>query len=220
MIICCFIATVGAQNISRITIAGGNIAFVIGLDENVSLYLNKDGTISKWGFDKYAAAGVENYRDAVDPYQGRTEYYTAMDDTAYRGKIKYIGKYKFTWYASYDIASMRGKVKSIGSIVFDYYQAYENEAFRGNIKTFGQKELAWYSSFDNNALKGKIKSFGPTSFTWYTSVGDDILRGKIKTIGNASFTWYSSFDLREYRGAMKTGLATQYVDGIKYVIRN
>ena len=210
-----------AQTISRINLAAdGNISLIIGLDEDVFLYLTKDGNLSKWGFDKYAASGVENYRDAVVNYEGRTEYYTDNDDAALRGKVKYIGKTMVTWYASYDNDAQRGKIKSIGNINFDYYQGYENEAFRGNIKNIGQKGVTWYSSFDNKAIKGKLKSLGTTNFTWYTSLDDVATSGKIKNIGAASFTWYSSFDRSEYRGSMKSGAPAQYVNGIKYIIRN
>lgn len=215
-----FTSAIGAQNISRINLAGGDVTFVLGLDDHVSFYLTKDGTVSKWGYDKYAAAGADNYMEAVENYQGRVEYYNDQDDIAYRGKVKYIGRYKVTWYASYEMEAMRGKLKSIGNIIFDYYQAYENEAFRGNIKSFGQKAVSWYSSFDNATLKGKIKSFGPSAITWYSSLDDIFLRGKVKSIGNTSYTWYSSFDLPQYRGSLKTGNPVQFVDGVKYIVRN
>ncbi|MEP6713562.1 MAG: hypothetical protein ABJA37_14145 [Ferruginibacter sp.] len=220
VMISCLATTAMAQNISMITVGRDVNTFVIGLDNNVSVYLSKDGNISKWGYDKYVAAGLENYRDALDTYAGRTEYYAAIDDSSFRGKLKYIGKDLLSWYASYDNEALRGKLKSIGNISFDYYQAYDNKAFRGNIKMIGRQEVTWYASYDNDALKGKLKSVGPTAFTWYTSLDDVAFRGKIKSIGNASFTWYSSFDRPEYRGSLKSGIGSQYINGIKYILRN
>src|SRR6478735_7451275 len=81
------------QTISKITIAadGSLSMFSFGLDERVQVQLTKDGHISNWGFDKYIGY-EENYMDVLDPYVGRTEYYTQNDDEALRGKVKYIGR--------------------------------------------------------------------------------------------------------------------------------
>jgi hypothetical protein len=209
-----------AQNVSKLNFSrAGNLEYiVIGLDEFNVIYLQKDGSISKWGYDRYAARGGENYAADLDPYAGRVENYAATDDAAFRGKIKYIGKYLVTYYASYDNTGLPGKIKSIGTLAINYYEAFENEAFKGNIKTLGGNTLTWYSSFENEAYRGKLKSLGITNIVYYGSFEDKEVRGKIKTLGNSSFTWYSSFDLQDYRGAMKTGQQMQTIGGIKYFV--
>jgi hypothetical protein len=79
-----------AQGISKITITGnGNldaISFVI--DQNVKVYITRDGNISKWGYDRFEARGQENYPDVLDAYVGRVDYYGQDVDVAFRGKIR------------------------------------------------------------------------------------------------------------------------------------
>ena len=79
------------QHISKITITGsGQVdAFSVGLDENVEVYVSRDGNISKWGYDKYIGY-QENYTGVLEPYVGRVEYYNQLDDESLRGKINYI----------------------------------------------------------------------------------------------------------------------------------
>jgi len=210
-----------AQSIARITIdRSGSLEHIsIGLDENTVIYLGKDGSMLKWGFDRYAARGMENYDNSLDPYMGRVEYYGPNDDAAFRGKIKSIGRFQLTYFASYDNESFRGKLKSIGGLTFDYYQAFEDKAFQGNIKSIGQNSFTWYTAFDNEAFRGKLKSVGPTAITYYGSFEDKLIRGKVKTLGNSSFTWYTSFDLKEYGGAMKTGTQLQTLSAVKYFVK-
>jgi hypothetical protein len=188
------------------------------LGESVLLHVSRDGQIVKWGVDVYAGRD-DNFNDRLDEYTGKTGYFASTDDSAFRGKIKFIGRTYFTYYSSYENEAWKGKIKSIGNINIDYYQPYENEAYRGYLKNVGPLLFSWYSSFDNEAIRGKLKSIGNTPFTYYNSFDDKLTRGKIKSIDRASYTYYSSFDKPEYRGSLKTGAQTVIVNGIKYVIR-
>jgi hypothetical protein len=188
------------------------------LGEAVLLHVSRDGQIVKWGVDVYAGRD-DNFNDRLDEYTGKTGYFASTDDSAFRGKIKFIGRTYFTYYASYENEGLKGKIKSIGNINIDYYQPYENEAYRGFLKNVGPLLFTWYSSFDNESLRGKLKSIGNTPLNYYSSFDDKIIRGRIKSIDRASYTYYSSFDKPEYRGSLKTGAQTTIVNGIKYVIR-
>lgn len=208
-----------AQHISQITINGSGQAdvFAIGLDEQVEIYLTKDGSISKWGYDRFIGY-QENYTGQLDPYVGRVEYYNQLDDESLRGKPKYIGRTLITYYPSYENEMLKGKVKSIGNISLDYYLSFEDAAYKGFIKTLGQNNLTWYGSFENDAMKGKLKSVGSTQLSYYGSFEDKAFRGKIKSIDRFTVTYYSSFE--QYSGSMKTGLQIMNANGIKYYIRN
>jgi hypothetical protein len=215
-----FIVHIGfSQNISRITITGTGQVDVIalGLDEQVQIYVTKDGNISKWGYDKYIGY-QENYNGVLDPYVGRIEYYTQNDDESLRGKVKYIGKTLLTYYASYEQEGLKGKLKSVGSINIDYYLPYEDAAYSGNIKTLGQQAVTWYASYENADLRGKLKGIGSTAVTYYGSFEDKAFRGKLKSIDRYTFTYYSSFE--QYSGSMKSGPSILNANGIKYYIRN
>ncbi len=207
------------QTVSRISITGsGHVdMFAIGLDENVQIYVSKDGHISKWGFDRYIGF-QENYNGDLDPYVGRIEYYTQNDDEALRGKVKYIGRTLLTWYPSYENDELKGKLKSIGSIKFDYYRIFDDEAFRGNIKMMGRKTITWYGSYENSDIRGKLKTIGPTILTYYGSFEDIAFRGKIRSIDRFTITYYSSFEL--YAGSIKAGAQILNANGIKYYLRN
>jgi len=208
-----------SQDISRITITGnGQVeAFAFGLDQNVQVYVGKDGNIIKWGFDRFIGY-QENYNSDLIPYVGRTEYYTQNDDEALRGKVKYIGRTLLTYYASYENEALKGKLKAIGPVNFDYYLSFEDAAYRGNIKTLGRQSITWYPSYENADLRGKLKTVGPSVFVYYGSFEDKALRGKIKSIDRYSFTYYTSFE--QYSGSMKTGTSVINANGIKYYIRN
>ena len=214
-----FCITVFGQRISKITITGNGMVndIVIGLDENVQVYISKDGQISKWGFDRYIG-NQENYNDYLEPYVGRVEYYTQNDDEAIRGKVKYIGRTLISYYPSYEIESLRGKLKSIGSVNMDYYQSFDDKAMAGNLKTFGQQSISWYASYENEALRSKLKTVGPTMLAYYGSFEDKAFRGKIKNISNYNFTYYSSFE--QYSGSMKNGSPIVNLNGIKYYLRS
>lgn len=216
-----FICTANAQTFSRVTFTrDGNLDFLsISLDGNVLLFLDKDGSIKKWGYDRFGARGQDNYSDELDPYVGRVDYYTQNDDPAFRGKIKYIGSYQLTYYASYDQEYLRGKLKSIGSISFDYYTSFDDNAFRGNIKSIGQNSVTWYSSFDNAGSRGKLKSIGNTQLTYYNLTDDKIYGGRVKSIGGTSYAWYGSFDRKDYQGGLKTGSSVQTINQVKYFVR-
>lgn len=207
------------QSISKITIAGNGQIDVIafGLDERVEVYLTKEGSIVKWGFDKYIGY-QENYTGTLDPYVGRVEYYSQNDDASIQGKVKYIGKTLLTYYASYENKMLKGKLKSIGNINLDYYLEYADDAFKGFIKNIGQHTVTWYASYENKDLRGKLKSVGPTTFLYYGSFEDKAFRGKIKSIDRFGFTYYSS--LEQYSGSVKTGSQIVNANGIKYFVRN
>ena len=215
-----FIFVIGySQKIAQITINGkGNAdAFIIGLDENVKVYLTKDGNITKWGYDRYEGV-QENYNDLLDAYVGRVEYYTQNDDEALRGKVKYIGKTLLTYYPSYENEILKGKLKAIGSINIHYFLAYEDAAVKGNIKTLGQQNITWYASYENEGLRGKLKTVGTTTLAYYSSFEDKAYRGKVKSINNNIITYYSSFE--NYSGNFKTGRPIFTENGIKYWVRN
>ena len=93
-----------AQGISKITIDGNGsleaISFVF--EQNVKVYITRDGNISKWGYDRFEARGQENYPDVLDAYVGRVDYYGQDVDVAFRGKIRSIGSTQITYYASYE----------------------------------------------------------------------------------------------------------------------
>lgn len=213
-----FCMAVFGQRISKITITGsGSVSdIVIGLDENVMVYISKEGQITRWGFDRFIGT-QENYNDYLEPYVGRVEYYTQNDDEALRGKVKYIGKVMLTYYPSYELESLRGKLKSIGSLNMVYYQAYEDKAMAGNLKTIGQQNIEWYASYENEGLRGKLKNFGGTAITYYGSFEDKAFRGKLKSIGSNTFTYYSSSE--QYSGSIKSGASTVTVNGVKFNIR-
>ncbi len=214
-----FSINVFGQRISKITITGnGNLSdIVFGLDENIQVYISKEGQISKWGYDRFIG-NQENYNDYLEPYVGRVEYYRQNDDEALRGKVKYIGKTLLTYFASYENESLKGKLKSIGSINMDYYLAFDDKAMAGNLKTIGGQNVSWYASYENEALRGKLKTIGSTALTYYNSFEDKAFRGKIKSIDRFTFNYYSSFE--QFSGSMKNGSTIVTVNSIKYYLRS
>lgn len=215
-----FIFQVGSgQVVSKITFTGNGQAdvFSIGLDENVQIYISKDGRISKWGFDRYIGY-QENYNGVLDPYVGRIEYYTQQDDESLRGKVKYIGRTLLTYFASYEDESLKGKLKAVGAIKLDYYLPYDDAAYQGNIKSLGRQVVTWYASYENADIRGKLKTVGPTLISYYGSFEDKAFRGKVKSIDRFAITYYSSFE--QYSGSVKTGSTVINANGIKYYIRN
>ena len=209
-----------AQGISKITISGNGsleaISFVF--DQNVKVYITREGNISKWGYDRFEARGQENYPDVLDAYVGRVDYYGQDVDAAFRGKIRSIGSTQLTYYASYENEAFQGKLKSLGSNNFEYYQSFEDEAYKGSLKSIGSMEITWYSSFDNAALKGKLKSIGNTQLSYYSSFDDKAFRGKLKSIDSYQYTYYSSFE--KFSGSVKSGNSTQFVNSIRFYLRN
>ena len=204
-----------AQKVGRITLAMDNNADIITYEADKTLLINfsKDGKILNWGTE-------DNWGRLLN-YMGRVDNYTAAEDSAFRGKVKYIGAVQITYYASYDDKELSGKIKSIGSANFDYYRSFEDEAIRGKIKSIGATSFSYYPSVDNESYKGKIRTVGNTNITYYASFDDKAYKGKVKSIGNINFSYYSSFDRREYQGGMKPGTTyAPYVGGIKYFVRN
>lgn len=207
-----------SQVVSKITIAGNGQVdfFAFGLDQNVQIYVGKDGNINKWGFDRFIGY-QENYNGDLEPYVGRIEYYTQNDDEALRGKVKYIGRTLLTYYASYEDAALKGRLKAVGNIKLDYYLNYEDAAYRGNIKTLGRQNVTWYGNFENADIRGKLKSVGSTMLTYYGSFEDKAFRGKVKSIDRFNITYYSSFE--QFSGSMKNGSMVMNANGIKYYLR-
>jgi len=214
-----FCMAVFSQRISKITITGNGMVsdIVVGLDENVQVYLSKDGQITKWGFDRFIGY-QENYNDYLEPYVGRVEYYSENDDAALRGKVKYIGRTLVSYYHSYEMESLRGKLKSIGSLNMGYYLAFDDKAMAGSLKNIGQQNIEWYASYENEGLRGKLKGMGGTAITYYGSFEDKAFRGKIKSIGSNYFTYYSSSE--QYSGSMKSGASFVTANGVKFYVRN
>ena len=132
----------------------------IGLDEQVEIYVTKDGKISKWGYDKYIGY-QENYAGTLEPYAGRVEYYTQLDDEALQGKPKYIGRTLVTYYPSYENEILKKARSKASNINFDYYLSFDDRSYRGAIKSLGQQLVTWYALYDNEMLLGKLKSVGP-----------------------------------------------------------
>ena len=207
-----------SQDISKVTIGGnGQVdVFAFGLDQNVQVYVSKEGNITKWGFDRFIGY-QENYNGNLDPYMGRVEYYTQNDDEALRGKVKYIGQTLLTYYTSYENDVLKGKLKAIGLVSLDYYLSYDDVAYRGNIKTIGRQTVNWYASYENDAIRGKLKNIGASALAYYSSFEDKAFRGKIKSVDRTSFTYYSSFE--QYSGSMKTGSSIITANGIKFYVR-
>lgn len=214
-----FCTVVYSQQISKIIITGSGQVndIVIGLDENVQIYITKQGQISKWGFDRFIGTNQENFNDYLEPYVGRVEYYSQNEDEALRGKVRYIGKYMVTYYPSYEVESLRGKLRSIGTLNMDYYYTFEDKALAGNLKKIGQQQVQWYASYENEALRGKLKGIGYTTLTFYGSFEDKAFRGKIRSIGSNNYSYYSSAEL--FSGAMKTGATFVNANGVRFYVR-
>ena len=222
ILVCLFLSPSFGQSVSKITIADNGAIEMIAfeVEPNVLLNIKEDGTVVNFGEDIYKQNGVENWAGKLKDYMGRVEYYTANDDEAFRGKLKYIGRISLTYYASYDGDELKGKLKSIGSSNMDYYRSFDDEAYRGKLKNIGSASITWYASYNNTSYKGKVKSIGSTEFTYYSSTDDKAYMGRVKSIGGSPFTYYSSYDRPEYRGRMKTGTQIQVINSIKYFIKN
>ncbi len=212
-----------AQQISKVTLARSGELEMISLtvDDNVIIHLSDGGNIIKFGLEPYniRTENFGDYTDKLDPYAGRIEYYTANDNEAFRGKVKYIGKTHITYFASFDDEALKGKIKSIGASLLSFYMAFEDKAFKGKLKKIGAVEFAYYSSFDNEAFRGKLRQVGLSSLTYYSSFDDKAFAGMIKSVGNMSYTYYSSYDRIEFRGARKTGRALEYINGIRFYVK-
>ena len=78
-----------AQRINKIFIKekGASIVTSFLLSENVVIQVAQDGSIAKWGVDKYSDRGTDYIQRPLDPFTGRIEYYTEKENEAFRGKI-------------------------------------------------------------------------------------------------------------------------------------
>lgn len=213
----------GAQKIAQITMENRNhsssTTIVFLVDETVLVNMTKDGKIIDWGIE-YTTLQTSVYPGKLQKYMGREEYYSSMVDSAYRGKIKYIGRTLITYYSSDENEMFKGKVKTIGSLFLDYYAAYDNPTYKGNLKNAGGTAFTYYGSFDDETYRGKLKAVGGTTLTYYGLVDDKAYRGKIKNLDRSLFTYYSSYDTPGYGGVIKTGFPILYNRGIKFYIQN
>lgn len=216
------VSTSFGQRIAKIIMSQSGILDMITyeIETDVMVNISDEGNVINWGTDLYKDGRIENFGGRLAEYPGKLEYYSASDNEAYRGKLKYIGKTLLTYFASHDDEALRGKLKSIGATNFEYYASYDEKALKGKIKNAGSVPFAYFTSFDNEAFQGKIKSVGITSLTYYSSFDDKSFKGKIKSIDRTSFTYYASFDKIEYRGMMKSGFQSQLINGIKFLVRN
>ncbi|MFZ1530170.1 MAG: hypothetical protein WAT19_15560 [Ferruginibacter sp.] len=208
-----------AQGLSQVHInrTGSNVLLSFKTEDNALINITKDGQLAGFGMENLQRM-ITSFPIKLDPYMGRVENYTDMDDAAVKGKVKYIGKTLVTYYNSYEKEELRGKVKSIGTTNFVYYENVEDKAYAGNLKSAGNSSFAYYSSFDNEDLRGKFKRIGNINITYYSSFDDKSFRGKLKTIDNNSFTYYSSYEIKEYRGMNKTGFQTKIISGVKFTV--
>lgn len=211
-----------AQGLKKVTLKedGQFGSFIFYLGESVIMQVSKDGQIAKWGVDIYESTGRnDNFQDKLEMYTGKTGYFTDLDDSSFRGKLKFIGRIYITWYASYESKFLQGKIKSIGNVPITYYDSFEDEAYRGSIKSIGTHNISWYRTIENEMFRGKLKSIASTQIRYYRSMDDKAFRGKIRSIGNAEYTYYSSFDRQGYNGSRKTGNQVVFENGIKFEIR-
>jgi hypothetical protein len=214
------IGNVFSQQISKITLgtSGALESISITIADNAIINMKEDGSIINFGLPRYnrITDNYGDYTDLLDPFVGRIEYYSNLDNEAFRGKVKYIGKTQITYFASYDDENLRGKIRSIGTILLGYFMNYEDKDVKGKLRKIGAVDLDYFTSFDNEAFRGKLRAVGATNLTYYASYDDKAFAGRIKSIGNFGYTYYSSYDRVEYRGARKTGLQQQLINGIKY----
>lgn len=210
-----------AQRLSKVNIAekGSKVTFAIMLDQDLVLELLQDGSLGRFGVDRYSGRADANYRETVfQNFDGRVEYYDNSVNEAFRGKLKYIGGTLINYYATYEDKDLVGKIKSIGSMNFNYYSKYDDALAAGKIKSVGQLLVTYYSNFENDGYKGKVKSIGNTGLTYFSSMDDKAFAGKIKSFNGNSFIYYSSMDQPAFRGALKSGNQLQMVNGITFRI--
>ena len=85
LLMACFFLPAISQKISRITLTNdGNFDRIdFDLGESVVLYVSKDGKIIKWGANIFGNRD-DNYMDRLDEYTGKTGYFEATADSAFR----------------------------------------------------------------------------------------------------------------------------------------
>jgi hypothetical protein len=222
LVISTFLLTAAfSQKLAHIVIdnRGSNDVISFAVDQNIFLNLTKDGKIIDWGIED-DRPGPKLFPPKLAKYMGREEYYSATEDEAYSGKLKYLGSTLIIYYTANDNEALKGKVKASGSILFTYYTAYDDAAFKGNIKTAGPSTFTYYASFDDESYRGKIKTVGSTGLSYYGMIDDKAFRGKIKNIDRTAFTYYSSYDRKEFSGMPKAGNQMAFAGGVQFLIKN
>lgn len=218
---CIFSVAIYAQGLSVVSMdrLGSKVLLSFRTIDNALINVSKEGQIVGYGMENIQRQNLHwMYPPQLDPYMGRVENYTDIDDASFRGKIKYIGQTMITYYASYDKEELRGKIKTIGTTDFVYYESYSDKAFAGNIQRAGNNNFTYYSSFDNEALQGKFKTIGNTGINYYSSFDDKAIKGRIKNIGTDNFVYYTSFDRKGYQGAQKSGFQSKFINSIKFQV--
>jgi hypothetical protein len=211
------IAGASAQELSQVTFSGGTTFsfFTFKTEQNVLIRISEEGKVLEWGTDPGPGRYYTDTRRLL-PYAGRVEYYGQEADSAFRGKVRYIGTCAFTYYSKFENNTKAGKLKTLGRTAFDYYDNFENTAFTGKIKSAGSLSVSFYSSFDNEAFRGKLKSVGSNQVSYYSAFDDKKIQGKIKSIGGFNYTWFTSYE--QYAGSLKSGSIVQPVNGITFII--
>lgn len=218
---CMISSALFAQGLSVISMdrTGDKLLLSFRTIDNALINVSKDGQLLSYGMENLQRQNLHwIFPPQLDPYMGRIENYSDIDDVNFRGKVKYIGQTMVTYYASYDKEELRGKIKTLGTTDFVYYESYSDKAFAGNIQRAGNTNFTYYSSFDNEAMKGKFKTIAGTGLSYYSSFDDKAIKGRIKNIGSENFTYYTSFDRKGYQGAQKSGFLTKYIGSIRYQV--
>lgn len=222
LIICSFILPVfcPGQSLSHVYLSGGSQLVYFGFltDQQIFIKVSPQGKLLDFGME-VTQGRFYNEPGRLEPYMGRVEKYGAQHDSVFSGLIKSIGTCGITYYGSFDRQELAGKIKSIGSLQLDYFESIDNEAYAGKLRSAGSISFSYYSSFDNEAFRGNLKSVRNNQLTYYSSFDDKLIRGKIKSIGTFRYEWYTSFDRRGFGGSLKSGLMSQLIDGINYIIR-
>ena len=215
------LSLVHAQKVNRVTLGmnGGPAVISFLIDDDVIVNVSLDGKVLDWGIESNITGRYGIVPGRLDKYMGMVEYYSADDNEASRGKVKYIGRTGFTYYSADENEVFKGKLKMVGTNLIDYYTTYDDVLMKGNIKNAGSTLLTYYGSFENEAYKGRLSSIGQTSISYYSSFDDVAIKGKLKSIDRFEFTYYNSFDKKEYRGIMKSGFQTQYINGINFIVK-
>jgi hypothetical protein len=206
-----------SQELTHVTFSGGATlsSFSYRTDQEIIIRISDEGKVLEWGTDPGPGRYYNDPRK-LQPYLGRVEFFGQEYDSVLRGKVKSIGTCTFTYFDKFETSAKTGKLKTIGRIAVDYYDNYEDAALKGKIKYAGTVQFSFYPSFENEAFRGKIKSVGKSLITYYSTFDDKGIKGKLKSIGGNEYIWYASYD--RYHGGLKSGSATQIINGITFTI--
>jgi hypothetical protein len=209
-----------SQQLSQVRLDNGaTLAFFsIRTGQDVEIRLSPDGNLTEWGTEILSDRGYY-YAPQLQPFLARTEYFDALSDSAFRGKVKSIGTCFINYYGAYEEEHKRGKLKSMGPLQFDYYSKYDEKNLQGKIKFIGNLIVDYYRSYENEAIRGKLKSIGSTAITYYSVFDDKYNVGKVKSIGPASYTWYSPFNSMYGGGGLKSNNYRQRISGVTYILQ-